>query len=212
MMGVRGRTTRSEVYCLFHITFFKGTILIINYKSLNIGIMKEIWKDIIGYEGLYRISDQGRIFSVKSGKIRETFVSNSGYKMIHLYKNGTDRHFTVHRLVADNFIPNPFDFKEINHINENKLDNRAENLEWCNRKYNQEYSGNIRKWVNAGANGNKVASSRKIARYTKEGILLNVYIGAREVERMIGYSHQSIGRVCLGKQKTAYGYVWKYLD
>ena len=102
--------------------------------------MKEIWKDIIGYEGLYRISDQGRIFSVKSGKIRETFVSNSGYKMIHLYKNGTDRHFTVHRLVANAFLPNHENKPILNHKDEDKHNNCVNNLEWCTSLYNNTYN------------------------------------------------------------------------
>ena len=165
--------------------------------------MKEIWKDIIGYEGLYRISDQGRIFSVKSGKIRETFVSNSGYKMIHLYKNGTDRHFTVHRLVADNFIPNPFDFKEINHINEDKSNNRHDNLEWCTQKYNENYGTNTRR-VKESYIAN--CNNRPIDVYDMNGVFLKTFDCSNDVCRELNIGRRALYSVCQGVVKSSKGY------
>ena len=101
--------------------------------------MKEIWKDIRGYEGLYRVSNLGRVISLERidsrGRIwpeRLIYIGNDyskGYLVVKLCKDGKQKAYKVHRLVADAFIPNPENLPQVNHINEDKTDNRAENLE-----------------------------------------------------------------------------------
>ena len=105
----------------------------------------EIWKDVVGYEGLYQVSNKGR---VKSLHIQEKVLCNldSGYyNTINLFKDGKGKHYYVHRLVAQAFIPNPNNYPQINHKDENHYNNNVENLEWCTSKYNCNYgTRNIR--------------------------------------------------------------------
>lgn len=101
----------------------------------------EIWKDIEGYEGLYQVSNLGRVKSLKFNKIKilSQGISGSGYKIVSLSKENQRKIFLVHRLVAMVFIKNPNNYPCINHKDENKLNNLANNLEWCTHRYNCNY-------------------------------------------------------------------------
>ena len=116
-------------------------------------LKQEIWKPISNYEGLYEISNKGQIKSVgryiksnhnntrfQEEKIRKLTVNNKGYITVRLCKNGKYKTFLVHRLVAETFIPNPLGYNEINHKDENKTNNKVDNLEWCSHDYNINYS------------------------------------------------------------------------
>lgn len=112
-----------------------------------------IWKDIRGYEGIYQISNYGEVMRLMSydsrnhlrnSKILKQRKNSDGYKVVGLHKNGLEKKFLIHRLVAENFIENPNNLPEINHIDENKQNNSVFNLEWCDRKYNVNY-GNAQK-------------------------------------------------------------------
>ena len=107
----------------------------------------EVWKDVVGYEGLYKVSNKGHVYSVErknsrgikcGGRILKQTIS-SGYLKLFLYKNGMRKNKYVHRLVAKAFIPNPNNYLEINHKDEDKTNNYVENLEWCTSKYNSNY-------------------------------------------------------------------------
>ena len=109
--------------------------------------MKEIWKDIKGYEGLYQISNYGEVkslekkagFSTRKEKILKQHLDKDGYVKVYLCKNNKVKFLSVHRLIAEAFIPNPNNFPQINHKDENKQNNKIENLEWCTCKYNINY-------------------------------------------------------------------------
>lgn len=106
-------------------------------------LQQERWKDVDGYDGMYQVSDIGRVRSLKYGKVRVLKQSKvgMGYLRVSLYKDNKEKYFPVHRLVAQAFIPNDNILNnEINHINECKTDNRASNLEWCDRRYNTTYN------------------------------------------------------------------------
>lgn len=176
--------------------------------------MQEIWKPIKNYEGLYEVSNLGRIKSLgkKLYNINknaynfyqyECIISpstNKGYLQVNLSKNGISKCFKVHRLVAIAFIPNPKKYPQINHKNEIRNDNRVENLEWCDCKYNNNY----------GKRNIKI--SKKVAQYTKEGLFVNEFKSCLEVEKQLGFSNGHISKCCLGKRKSAYGYCWRYID
>lgn len=99
----------------------------------------EQWRDIKGYEEFYFISDKGRVMNARSGKILKPAKSNKGYMRVLLCKNGKKRNMSVHRLVADAFVPNPQGLPEVNHINGNKLDNCSINLEWISHAENMRH-------------------------------------------------------------------------
>jgi hypothetical protein len=107
--------------------------------------MNEIWKDIQGYEGLYQVSNHGRVRSFAKDVDKGKFLKvepQSGeckYTQIRLSKNGSCKAYYVHRLVACAFLPNPFNLPEVNHKDENKSNNRVDNLEWTTRKENANY-------------------------------------------------------------------------
>lgn len=110
---------------------------------------KQIWKDVKGYEGLYQVSNTGRVRSLNyrnTGKVQvlKSQGQTQAYLLVRLCKEGASKLYLIHRLVAEAFIPNPNNYKEINHVDENKQNNIVSNLEWCTREYNQNY-GTINK-------------------------------------------------------------------
>ena len=110
--------------------------------------MKEIWKDVVGYEGLYRVSNLGRVKNNRRPHILHIYVNNWGYCCVSLWKNNKDHKHLVHRLVAQAFISNTFNLPLVNHKDENKTNNSIDNLEWCTSSYNNTYGSrpdNIRK-------------------------------------------------------------------
>ena len=110
----------------------------------DIELEREQWRDVAGYDGMYQVSDLGRVRSRKSGewKVMKGGKNSRGYLNVILRKNRKIKSITVHRLVANAFIPNNYETKnEINHKNEIKTDNRVDNLEWCDRSYNLAYNG-----------------------------------------------------------------------
>ena len=97
-------------------------------------------RDIAGYEGVYKISQCGDIYSVRTGKIRKSFVTPDGYKSVRLCKDGVSKNHSVHRLVACAYLPPDSDKKYVNHKNGDRLDNRVANLEWCTQSENIKHS------------------------------------------------------------------------
>lgn len=114
------------------------------------------WKDVVGFEGIYLVSNTGKIYSKLTNKILKTCISNRGYELVCL-KNDTHKRkqYTVHRIVANAFIPNINNDPIINHKDENKLNNNADNLEWCNYHYNNTYNDNRKRASNTIIQHNK---------------------------------------------------------
>lgn len=113
---------------------------------------EEIWRPVKGYEGLYEVSSYGRVRSLDKydsmnrfyeGRILKLFADRLGYLSVVLYSNSKRKHYLVHRLVAEAFIPNPDNLPQVNHIDENPSNDNVDNLEWCNAKYNSNYGTRI---------------------------------------------------------------------
>ena len=187
--------------------------------------MEEIWKDIPDYEGLYQVSNLGRVRSLKyhmsdTVHILKPSKNTQGYYQIHLSKNGNSKIRRVHKLVCQSFIPNPDNLPQVNHKNEDKTDNRVENLEWCTAKYNSNYGTRnsrvkeARKGLHFSEEWKKKISkalSKTVFQYTKDGLLVKIYSSTREASRITGVKQASISECCRGNYKTAGGYIWKYV-
>lgn len=174
--------------------------------------MKEVWKDITGYEGLYQVSNLGRIKSFRkwnrdageNERLLNPTISNNGYMQVTLYRSQNDRHkFLVHRLVAQEFVENPNNFGAVNHKDENRLNNKAENLEWCTLSYNNAYgTARIRGSVTKG---------QKVEQLTLEGILLATYESLLIASMITGFTAHCIKDCCQGKTRSGSGYIWRYV-
>ena len=110
------------------------------YGTKENSFTKEIWKDIEGYEGRYQVSNFGRVYSVVKKIYLKSEVNNHGYEDVVLSKDKHKKHCLVHRLVAMHFLPNPYQYPIVNHKDQNKLNNHADNLEWCTYSYNSLYN------------------------------------------------------------------------
>lgn len=183
---------------------------------------EEIWKDIPGYEGIYQVSDWGRVRSLdifvpirggvqtRHGRVLVPYINIDGYRTVSLCKNKKKRTLRVCRLVAITFIFNQYNYPTVNHINEIKTDDRVENLEWCTVKYNLNYR-NRRANATATRKRNKVGF-KPVEQYDISGNLVAVYESTAAAARATGCGQGSISNNCLGRTKTAGGYKWKYLD
>lgn len=159
----------------------------------------ENWKVIPGYEGLYEVSDQGRVKSLnfhRTGKTKLLKPQNNGtgYLQVRLYKDGKSKLMYVHRLVAEAFIPNPQGLETVNHKDEDKTNNAASNLEWMTNKDNTIYS-----------------QARQVQMFDKSaGELLAKFPSIIESARKTGINQSHICACCRGKRKSAGGYVWRF--
>ena len=172
----------------------------------------ETWKNIKGYEGFYQVSNMGRVKSlgrkdrfgrVIKERILEPAVTHNGYLRVGLHVDGKRKMLRVHRLVCEAFHENPDNKSEVNHVNEDKTDNRACNLEWSTRTEN----------CNHGSRNERVAKalSKPIGQFSLDGKLIKVWQSACEARRQTGFDQGYVGAVARGKFKQAYGYIWKYI-
>lgn len=190
--------------------------------------MNEVWKDVVGYEGLYEVSDLGNIRSksrtihivqskkeydlVTEGKALKPQPLRHGYVGVWLYgkeaiKGRNGKLYSVHRLVAKAFCPNPNDYPEVNHINEDKTDNRACNLEWCSHKANSCHGTRGQRIGRSNTNGKQ---SKKVYQFTFDGELVAEYPSMAEVQRSTGFRKGNIWAQMVGKAELAYGYKWSH--
>ena len=165
--------------------------------------MQEIWKDIKGYEGKYQISNLGNVKSFFKGKehLLKSY-STRGYLSIGLWDGQKRQTVLIHRLVALAFIPNPNGYKEINHKDENKLNNNVDNLEWCTREYNMAYgSARLRQGISRG---------NPVKQLAMDNIVIARYSSANIASILTNIDPSSIIKCCQGKRKYAGGYAWQY--
>ena len=174
--------------------------------------MEEIWKDIKGYEGLYKISNFGNVKSLNIKRNRKLSITRHGYLYVDLSKNDVRKHFYVHRLVAAAFIDNPDNLPQVNHIDEDKTNNCVSNLEWCDRKYNNNYGKRVHRIICTQLNRKDV--SKAVLQFDLNGNFIKEYCSSREAARTLGNRDFSvnISKCSNGIIKTAYGYKWKYKE
>lgn len=181
----------------------------------------EWWKYINGYEGLYMVSTFGRVKSVercityKDGrtkiikeKILKPMLCNTGYYKVGLSKNGVVKEYLIHRLVAEAFIDNPDNLPTVDHINTNRIDNRIENLRWANSEI--QMSNPFTKEHLVGKHTNRKDLSKPVEQYTMDMVFVAEYPSIEEAFRLTKIKH--ISECCLGKRKSAGGYIWVYKE
>ena len=178
-------------------------------------MFKEVWKDIPGYEGLYQVSDYGRVISLsynKTGRksLRTLRLDKAGYIVVTLHKSGVSRTMKVHRLVAIAFIPNPLHLPQVNHRDENKANNHVDNLEWCTSSYNNSYGNRPRKVLDAYKKRNRSIAERPVIMIDNDGTIIAEYHSISEAARNVGVRRESLRDAVLGRSKTCIGYFWKY--
>lgn len=176
--------------------------------------MKEIWKDIEGYEGLYQVSNFGRVRRFyKNGKVRilKPLSNKKGYLRVNLRKDNLLKTLSIHRLVAQAFLPNPNNLSQVNHKDEDKTNNNVSNLEWCDAKYNLNYGSRNEKASIKLKNHQKL--SKVVIQIDKNtNVVINIFPSIREAERQTGFSNAHIQKCCKGKYKTTGGYKWEYKE
>lgn len=170
--------------------------------------MAEVWKDIKGYEGLYQVSNQGRIKSLRYRNSNKTAIlktqinSRNGYVQIVLSKNNIHKTKKVHRLVAEAFLINLNNYPCINHKDENRQNNNIKNLEWCTYSYNNVYNGRSKRVAKI--------QGKEVKQLDKTGNVINVFESTRQAGRVTGYNQRHISECCRGLVKTCGGYIWEY--
>ena len=158
--------------------------------------MQEIWKDVPEYEGLYQVSNFGRVKSFRESAkfkkpkelILKSSLINSGYAVVTLYKENSKRKFQIHRLVASVFLPNPLNLPCVNHKDENKLNNCVDNLEWCTYQYNNNYgTARIRAHY---------SKCEPIIQKTLDGYPLATYQSARIASELLKIKYNKLKNWC----------------
>lgn len=172
--------------------------------------MEEIWKDVIGYEGLYKVNQWGEIWSEYTHKKLKYSLSNDGYKQYNLYKNKKAFIMMAHKAVAMAFIPNPLCLPVINHKDENKLNCFYENLEWCTHSYNNSYNDKGKKSMRAYC--------KTVYQYDKNGELVNIFYSVREASCSIKCSSGNMTACCKNQEAhdktvlTVKGFVFSFAE
>lgn len=185
----------------------------------------EIWKDVVGYEGIYQVSNFGNVKSldkivfnngsrrynnIKGRVLSQNKTNGNGYRIVSLNNNGCSKNYYIHRLVASSFLENKNSFKYINHKDENKLNNNIDNLEWCDAKYNANY-GTSRERARQKLLNNK-STSKQVSSHDRNTMeLIKTFPSISEASRQLNCAVQNISDALHGKQPTARGYIWKYL-
>ena len=178
---------------------------------------KEIWKDIKGYEGLYQVSNLGRVRSYqrnKQGRLVNQYYDKRGYKVVTISKQSKLKLCKVHRLVAQAFIPNPEGKPQVNHIDENKGNNCVDNLEWCDNKYNARYGTKAKRaYETSQLRGNNgLIPQKAVIQCNLNGDVIKEYCSVMDAARQLKIDQSSIIKCCRQHRKTAGGYIWKYKE
>lgn len=167
--------------------------------------MAEIWKDVVGYEGLYQVSDRGRIKSIcsyvrlQNGELMKKkphilkLQDRCGYKCVNLFKGGRSHTLNIHRLVAEAFLPNPHRYSVVNHKDENKSNNSLSNLEWCTHAYNLSYGTAQRRRA--------VSQGKVVIQLDKNGAFIKRHLTLMDACRDTGINFQNISQCCNNKRK-----------
>lgn len=176
--------------------------------------MSEVWASIDGYPG-YEVSNMGRVRSflnkkhkiTTSSKLLSLRIDHRGYNFVNLYDmKGRMKSFKVHRLAALAFIPNPLNLPCVNHLDENKFNNKIENLEWCTHIYNVNYGTGIKR----SSLARRTCKVKPILQFDLDGNLLNEFYSLSEASRQLNISLSSISDCLSGRTNKSRNFIFKY--
>lgn len=180
---------------------------LVEYALAQLG-KPELWRDVVGYEGLYQVSNFGRVKSLNYHRSGEPRIiaqrqDRYGYKAVNLSKDGAARQVSVHRLVATAFIPNPDYLPQVNHKDEDKTNNTADNLEWCTNKYNMNY----------GTHNERCAAgiAKPILQIDLKTGKLTLWQSATHAANVLGQDRRKICRLC-HTGAISDGYAWEFAN
>ena len=176
--------------------------------------IKKGFVPVQGYENYYMVDKNGNVFGIKRGKIMTPVESNNGYLQVHLTKDGKAKSCKIHRLVAQAFIPNPYNLPQVNHKDENKKNNNVENLEWCTQSYNMSYKDGQKRRAKSRnyediSKKRSDVQSKEVTQYDYDGRIIAIWKNAYMAENH-GYNRTMINQCCLGNKKSHKGFLWKY--
>lgn len=158
--------------------------------------------EIEGFDGFYKVTSDGQVFSVNG--VKKTEISDNGYARVSLWKNGKGKHFLLHRLVASAFIPNPNNYEIVNHKDGNKLNCDVSNLEWCDASHNMRH---------AYANNLVHPKTTRVIQYTKDFVKVKEWDSIKDACESLGLLHGNVIAVCKDRKKrTTGGYIWRYAN
>ena len=149
----------------------------------------------------YEVSNLGKVRNIKSGRILKPFLTKKGYLMHLLYKNNKQNHLLLHRIIATAFIDNPEEKPQVNHIDENKLNNDLSNLEWCTVRENNIHGTRIKRIAEK--------LSKKVIQLDLNDNVLNEFESMHQAEQETGVFATSISACCNGKRKSAGRFKWR---
>lgn len=181
-------------------------------------MMYEEWRDIQGYEGLYQISNYGRVKSLRrkaynhftKERIMTPVITKKGYYQVRLHNGTNSQGFKIHRLVAKAFIPNSYNVSQVNHIDGNKQNNCVNNLEWVTPKQNMQHAAS--NGLLRDVSGNNNPNCKPIKQYDLNGNFIKRWNSMRDIYEVLGIDRHSIRNCCVGNLKTSHNYVWRYDD
>ena len=173
-------------------------------------MINEIWKDVVGFEGLYRVSNQGRVFDILRDKFISIYQKPKGYLCCCLRKDNREHMKNVHRIVAESFIPNPDKKSQVNHINGIKSDNRSINLEWVTPSENGLHRYRILGIDNRTKGKPLVKNWKKVIQMDLSGTVINEFESMRAAACETGAPYAMISEVCHNRRNKAGGFKWRF--
>lgn len=177
--------------------------------------MSTKWSSVIGYEGLYEVSNDGRVRTVRhmtngheipSRELAVSIYKSQRYARVRLYKKGKPKDHMVHRLVAEAFIPNPKNKPQVNHIDGNRTNNRADNLEWCTQAENNRHA------IDNGLQNPYIAieaTKKKVLQIDMDGTIVKEWESLTAAATALGLQVSNISHCCSGKIGSTGGYKWR---